>query len=104
MPRRRDSITPQFQIIKRALAKLETSIAELQKLAQVARRTKSDAPRPRAITLTPARRNQLKLHGAYIGHLRHLKPRQKAQVKAVKAKKGYEAAIRMAKRIAGGRQ
>ena len=51
---------------------------------------------------TPKRRAQRKLHGSYIGHLRHLKPAQKLRVKAVKAKRGYEAAIKLARRIANG--
>lgn len=90
----------QFRVIKRALSRIEDSIAKLQKRVRAATRSESSAPwRPREIPLTPARRKQLKLHGAYIGHLRHLKPSQKAQVKAVKAKQGYEAAIRVAKRL-----
>ena len=40
--------------------------------------------------------------GSYVGYLRDLKPRQKAQVKAVREKKGMRAAIAVAKRIAKG--
>jgi hypothetical protein len=42
----------------------------------------------------------LRLHGKYIGHLRHLKPRQKAQVRNVKEAKGVRAAIARAKVLA----
>jgi hypothetical protein len=48
------------------------------------------------------RRAALKLQGQYIGYLRNLKPRQKAQVKALRARKGLRAAIAMAKRVAAG--
>jgi hypothetical protein len=36
-----------------------------------------------------------------MGHLRNLKTRQKAQVKAAKAAKGYPAAITLARKLAG---
>ena len=45
------------------------------------------------------RRAALKLQGQYMGYLRNLKPRQKAEVKAVKVKKGILAAIAAARRL-----
>jgi hypothetical protein len=54
----------------------------------------------RRLKLSPKRRAQLKLHGRYLGHMRQLKPRQKARVRAVKQRKGYHAAIALAKRLA----
>jgi hypothetical protein len=53
------------------------------------------------LKITAKRRAQLKLHGQYIGHMRHLKPAQKLRVKAVKEKRGVEAAIGVAKKLAG---
>ena len=44
---------------------------------------------------------QLKLQGAYMGYMRQLGPRQQARVRAVKEKRGFEAAIGVARRIAG---
>ncbi len=44
------------------------------------------------IRVSPGRQ----LHGRYIGLIRNLPVRQKAQVRAVRAKKGVEAAIKMA--------
>ena len=54
----------------------------------------------RKLRLSPERRRALKVHGQYLGYVRQLKPRQKAQVKAAKAKGGYRAAIAMAKKLA----
>jgi hypothetical protein len=51
------------------------------------------------LRLSPKRRAQLKLQGSYMGYMRQLGPRQKARVKAVKEKKGFEAAIRVARGI-----
>jgi hypothetical protein len=36
-----------------------------------------------------------------MGYMRQLKPAQKARVKAVKEKRGFEAAIRIARTLAG---
>jgi DNA-binding transcriptional regulator YiaG len=54
----------------------------------------------RKLTLSPQRRAALKLQGQYMGHLRVLKARQKAQVETLKAAKGFPAAIALAKRLA----
>jgi hypothetical protein len=41
------------------------------------------------------------LQGAYMGTMRGLKPRQRAQVKKIRAAKGVRAAIAAARRLAG---
>jgi hypothetical protein len=89
-------------------------VARLQRLLaappvrRAAARTSSPGTRPaarerskRSLTLSPQRRAALKLQGQYMGHLRNLKTRQKAQVKAAKAAKGYPAAITLARKLAG---
>jgi hypothetical protein len=53
--------------------------------------------RPR---LSPKGRASLVLQGRYMGYMRQLKPRQKAQVRKVKEVKGVRAAIRAAKDLA----
>ena len=53
--------------------------------------------RPR---LSAKARASLKLHGKYIGYLRHLKPRQKVQVRKIREAKGVRAAIVRAKQLA----
>ena len=87
--------TPQQQ-----LREFRRSLAALERAAN--RLVASLNGRPaRKLQLSPKRRAQLKLHGSYLGYIRQLKPKQKAKVKAVKASKGYHAAIRMAKGLAG---
>ena len=53
----------------------------------------------RKLRLSPARRATLKLQGRYMGHLRNLKPGQKARVKALKSAKGFLPAITLAKKL-----
>ena len=101
---------PPRSTLKKSLRAIERAFADIAALAEaltdrlrvaesgVGRATTAE-PR-RKLTITPKRRAQRKLHGSYIGHLRHLKPAQKLRVKAVKEKRGFEAAIRVAKKLA----
>jgi len=50
--------------------------------------------------LSAKRRAQLKLQGKYIGYVRQLRPRQKAEVKRLLEKKGIETAVKRARRLA----
>jgi hypothetical protein len=93
---------------------LMTIVAALERLApepevrsgRRGRRAAAPAPaaaparRRRKAKLTPARVKALQLQGAYMGALRSLGPRQKANVKALRASKGVEAALRLAKQLA----
>jgi hypothetical protein len=49
--------------------------------------------------LTAKARASLVLQGRYIGYLRHLKPRQKAQVRKIREAQGVRAAIARARRL-----
>jgi hypothetical protein len=94
-----------LRAIERAFADLENSLAQLSKRVRHAGRDAVRSAKPgrgkrRTVVLTPKRRAQLKLQGAYMGYMRQLKPAQKARVKAVKEKRGFEAAIRVARRSA----
>jgi hypothetical protein len=102
---RRSSLKSSLRAIERAFAEIERSVHELsarivQTARQAARQSKRVPTRRQARPVTAKRRAQRKIHGSYIGHLRHLKPAQKARVKAVKEKRGYEAAIRVARTLA----
>jgi hypothetical protein len=85
------------RIIARSFNKLE---ARLRRLERQAKRAVPGKRRP--VRLTRARRAQLKLQGQYMGTIRGLKPAQKAKVKAVKERRGMEAAIRIARGHPGG--
>ncbi len=56
--------------------------------------------RMRSVRLSPARRAALRLQGEYMGRIRNLRPTEKARVKALRARKGIPAAIRLAARLA----
>jgi len=53
----------------------------------------------RKLRLSPKRRAQLKLQGRYIGYIRQLRPRQKAEVRRIQKRMGVEKAIRKAKEL-----
>ena len=123
MRRSRTALKRSLRAIERAFADLERSLAQLGKQARKAARDAArEAARSarrsgrktgrwagvlgkprRPLKLTPKRRAQLKLQGAYMGYMRQLKPAQKTRVKAVKEKRGFEAAIGIAKKIASRR-
>src|SRR5262245_41555013 len=99
MPRH-PSVTRHLRSIHRTLSDIETAFASLAKRARRGEHEMARKLRPRRkLTITRKRRAQLKLQGAYMGYMRQLKPRVKAQVKAIKEKRGFEAAIRVAKRL-----
>jgi hypothetical protein len=106
-----------LRAIERAFADIERSLQQLGKQARKAARGAARNARRsgrksgrwlgvlgkprRPLKLTPKRRAQLKLQGRYMGYMRQLKPAQKLRVKAVKAKRGFEAAIGVARTLAG---
>jgi hypothetical protein len=116
LPPRRLSLKKSLRAIERAFADLERSLAQLGKqarrvageAARNARRSDRETGRwvgvlgkpRRQLRITPKRRAQLKLQGVYMTYVRQLGPRQKARVRTVKDKRGFEAAIGVAKRMA----
>ena len=98
----RPTLKTSLRAIERAFADIAALAEALTDRVRVAERGTGRAttakPR-RKMTITPKRRAQLKLQGAYMGYMRGLKPAQKARVKAVKEKRGFEAAIRVAKKM-----
>ena len=103
MPKRyRSPITKQIRIIRQSLTAIDRSLGRLVALTNGAGRGAAPgrAPRRRKLKLSPKRRADLALQGAYMGHLRNLKPRHKAEVKALRVDKGIRAAIALAKKLA----
>src|SRR5713226_6045390 len=102
MPRsgKRVSIGRELALARRSLRALEQSLARLAAQVRDISRNNSAAPGGkfhRKIKLSPARLKALRLHGRYLGYMRQLKPRQKAKVRALRAKKGVRAAIARAR-------
>ena len=92
---------PSLRSIERAFAEIQAMLADLEKRVRRAERAAASkaSSATRKLRITPKRRAQLKLQGAYMGFMRQLKPAQKARVKAVKEKRGFEAAIGVAKAL-----
>jgi len=106
LPRpRQKSVARNVQAIRRSLVSIARSFASLIRLLDSPGRV-SNAPGrlARKLRLSPARRASLKLQGQYMGYLRSVKPRQKARVKALRAKKGVRAAISLARELARTRR
>jgi hypothetical protein len=95
---RKNAVVVELRSIRSALRQLQRSF---DRLAPAIAATPPNGDRPRRkMTITPARRVQLKLQGQYLGYMRGLKPHQKSQVKKIRAAKGVRAAIAAAKRLA----
>jgi hypothetical protein len=98
MPNRGTRTSQHIRTIRKSLRTLDRTLRRLAvSVAKV--RPGPMGTRRRKLTLTPARRAALKLQGQYMGYMRKLKPKQKAQVKAVREKMGIRAAIGAARRM-----
>lgn len=97
---------------RREIKPLADTVRQLRRLVQQLRRTVRrqaaglrrleagrEIRRPKKLRLSAERRAQLKLQGAYMGYLRGLTARQKAQVKAARASRGLSHAIGLARRL-----
>jgi hypothetical protein len=99
---RRMSVSRELRAIGRSL---ESIVGALARLGPALKAVENGAARPTA--RRPRRKPSakrlaaLKLQGQYMGHIRNLGPRQKARVKALRASGGIDAAIRLAKQLAG---
>src|SRR5688572_12762662 len=101
MPLRSASLGREITAVRRSLSALGRALSRLAARAKNAGRavvTLTGRPR-RKINLSPARRKALPLHGRYMGYVRQLKPRAKAQVKALRASKGLKVAIAKARKL-----
>ena len=106
MPTQPRSISREIGSIRRSLSTAGAALGRLAPLLERLARGRAAAgpgasPSRAPLRLSPERRTALKLQGQYIGHLRNLRPRQKAQVKAVRESKGIAAAIVLARKLGG---
>ncbi len=103
--RHRKTIAKEIRTLRRSIPALERSLRRLafmlgQLDGRVERRRKPRAGFRRSLS-TKARAS-LKLQGRYMGYMRRLKPRQKAQVRKIKETRGVRAAIARARQMSGG--
>ena len=86
----------QLSEFDRSLRRLASMVSQLD--GRIERRRK---PRARARgTLSSKARASLVLQGRYMGLMRQLKPRQKAQIRKIREAKGVRAAIERARKLA----
>jgi len=102
--RRPSSAIRELRTIRTSLSAIVRALDRLAPLLRTFSHPAGRNPegRRRPLKLSRERRAALKLQGQYMGYIRNLKPRQKARIKALKAAKGFRAAIGLAKRL--GRQ
>jgi len=99
---RRMSISRDLRSIGRSLKSIVGALARLGPALKAIERAPGQPTERRPRRKPSAQRlAALKLQGRYMGYVRNLGPRQKARVKTLKASKGIEAAIRLAKQLAG---
>src|SRR6266699_600392 len=94
LSRRHDGIVEELQVFRKCFVSLERSLRRLVPLValvtQNGRKVGKERSRPH---LSPKARASMVLHGRYMGHMRQLKPRQKAQTRKIREVNGVRAAI-----------
>ena len=97
-----DGIAREIVSARHALEALERSLRRLTPLLS-AGVALNDAPKEngehRRPRLSPKARASMVLQGRYMGFMRQLRPRQKAQVRKIRATKGVTAAIQRAREM-----
>ncbi len=91
-----------IQTIRKSIGAIGAALRRLDRQFQEVRAAGADGGQARRTPrrkLSAKRRAALKLQGQYIGHIRSLKPRRKAQVKAMRERNGVRAAIALAQRL-----
>jgi len=85
--------------LRQRLSELESLSGKTRVAAQASRKRSATRPRRR---LSARVRAQRRLQGRYMGYVRRLTVAQKKQVRKVREKKGWRAAITAAKKMATG--
>jgi predicted trehalose synthase len=100
MPQPLGSISKDIRTIGKALVSIGLTLGRSKTRPAMPQRAPLERPHPTTRRLTAKRRAALKLQGRYMGHMRQLRPRQKALVRAQREAKGLHAAIALARRLA----
>jgi hypothetical protein len=105
MPPHTRTVSQEFRTLSTLFRGLAETFSRLAPMtangASVNEKLESRGQKPlrRKPQLTAERRRALKLHGQYLGSIRGLKPRQRAQVKKIRAAKGARVGIAAARRM-----
>src|SRR5262244_271049 len=102
MPNSATSVSHEIATLRRSLRAVDRSLRRLAPKLRAASNGHGNGRErtARKRKLSPKRRAQLKLQGMYIGYIRQLKPRQKAEVKRILERGGMQVAIRKARTLA----
>lgn len=93
-------VSNEVKAIRHFLGSLDRSLRRLVPLLTVVVRNGATAEQPRRRPRLSAKaRASLVLQGRYMGFMRQLKPRQKAQVRKIKEAKGLRMAIASGRRL-----
>ena len=91
-------MTREIGTVRQSLRTLDRSLGNLIPILSATMRNGAEAERTsRRPRLSSKARASLVLQGRYMGYMRQLKPRQKAQVRKVKETRGVRAAIAKAR-------
>jgi hypothetical protein len=93
----RTGLRKEFKALRLAMHSLDSTLQKLVSANGPVEVVSDGRPR-RRVRLSPKARASLVLQGRYMGFMRQLKPRQKAQVRRVREVRGVVAAIAAAKR------
>jgi len=107
MPNPGTSVTREIATLRRSLRAVDRSLRRLAPKLRAAGNGLANgkaARSARELKLSPKRRAQLKLQGQYIGYMRQLKPKQKAEVKRLRERKGMRAAVTRARLLMARRK
>ena len=91
------SLRREFAFLRSAVKSLDNTLKRVMFVNEAAVEINGRSPRKRR--LSPKARASLVLQGRYMGFMRQLKPRQKAQVRKIRETKGVRAAIARARRL-----
>src|SRR5262245_43468421 len=89
--KRTTQIAKELRAMRRSITMLGGSVRRLAPILKAVVLTNGSLrgqARRRRPTLTPKQREALKLQGRYMGFIRQLKPRQKAEVRGIRERRG----------------
>ena len=95
--RHRKTIAKEISTLRRSLTEVDRSLRRFAAILSQLDGGKIGTRTQRR--LTSKAQTSLRLQGRYMGYMRQLKPKQKAQVRRIKEAKGVRAAIQRAKAI-----
>jgi len=101
VPHGRNTIGRELHALRRSVLSFHRALRRFFPVLAVATRPSSSAASARpARRLSAKARASLVLQGRYMGFMRQLKPKQKAQVRKIREAKGVRAAIARARHLA----